>query len=255
MADTHSRHRSTNAADAGSNGHTFAIRAPSGDRSATVQSATRTAPSLPRRARPAPGDETATPRTGREWERKTCTRFRHRGMLAARHRAAYRINATAIRHRSRLPGTATPSSDPRESAPSSVISQSRGGVTDARARPGAHASNEQSWWPRRLLKEACVMGAAILRVAPRPPEQQPQTPSDLARPAGFEPATRCLEGSCSVRLSYGRSKRNCARGRSRDGYMKVAVCRPLTPCHLGKRQAASPEDSPMAEGTSPCRQA
>jgi hypothetical protein len=25
-----------------------------------------------------------------------------------------------------------------------------------------------------------------------------------ARPAGFEPATRCLEGSCSVRLSYGR---------------------------------------------------
>ena len=29
--------------------------------------------------------------------------------------------------------------------------------------------------------------------------------SYLARPAGFEPATRCLEGSCSVRLSYGRS--------------------------------------------------
>jgi hypothetical protein len=25
-----------------------------------------------------------------------------------------------------------------------------------------------------------------------------------ARPAGFEPATGCLEGSCSVRLSYGR---------------------------------------------------
>ena len=28
----------------------------------------------------------------------------------------------------------------------------------------------------------------------------------LRRPAGFEPATRCLEGSCSVRLSYGRSE-------------------------------------------------
>ena len=28
--------------------------------------------------------------------------------------------------------------------------------------------------------------------------------SRFARPAGFEPATRCLEGSCSVRLSYGR---------------------------------------------------
>ena len=26
------------------------------------------------------------------------------------------------------------------------------------------------------------------------------------RQAGFEPATRCLEGSCSVRLSYGRSE-------------------------------------------------
>jgi hypothetical protein len=26
----------------------------------------------------------------------------------------------------------------------------------------------------------------------------------LARPAGFEPATRCLEGSRSIHLSYGR---------------------------------------------------
>jgi hypothetical protein len=30
--------------------------------------------------------------------------------------------------------------------------------------------------------------------------------SHFARPAGFEPATRCLEGSRSVRLSYGRSQ-------------------------------------------------
>jgi hypothetical protein len=30
--------------------------------------------------------------------------------------------------------------------------------------------------------------------------------SRFARPAGFEPATGCLEGSCSVRLSYGRSE-------------------------------------------------
>src|SRR6476469_1407836 len=54
------------------------------------------------------------------------------------------------------------------------------------------------------------MGATILRVAPflapRYTGQEPQIPSDLARPAGFEPATRCLEGSCSVRLSYGRSR-------------------------------------------------
>ena len=31
-----------------------------------------------------------------------------------------------------------------------------------------------------------------------------QPASQPARPAGFEPATRCLEGSCSIRLSYGR---------------------------------------------------
>ena len=90
-------------------------------------------------------------------------------------------------------------------------------------------------------RPAVTSESRLLRVVPLDGEQV----------AGFEPATRCLEGSCSVRLSYGRSKRNCARRRSRDGYTKVAVCRPLTPCHLGKRQAASPEDSPMAEGTSP----
>src|SRR6266568_1158278 len=41
-------------------------------------------------------------------------------------------------------------------------------------------------------------------LAPRHTGQGSKTPSDLVRPAGFEPATRCLEGSCSVRLSYGR---------------------------------------------------
>ena len=40
-------------------------------------------------------------------------------------------------------------------------------------------------------------------------------------------------------------ERNCARGRSRDGYMMVAVCRPLTSCHLGKRHAASPPRTPQ----------
>jgi hypothetical protein len=29
--------------------------------------------------------------------------------------------------------------------------------------------------------------------------------------------------------------------------MKVAVCRPLTPCHLGKRQAASPPRTPQPQ--------
>ncbi len=36
------------------------------------------------------------------------------------------------------------------------------------------------------------------------------TPGQMGvRPAGFEPATRCLEGSCSVRLSYGRLEILC----------------------------------------------
>ena len=30
------------------------------------------------------------------------------------------------------------------------------------------------------------------------------TPPYHVRPAGFEPATYCLEGSCSIQLSYGR---------------------------------------------------
>ena len=27
----------------------------------------------------------------------------------------------------------------------------------------------------------------------------------MARPAGIEPTTHCLEGSCSIQLSYGRN--------------------------------------------------
>ena len=40
---------------------------------------------------------------------------------------------------------------------------------------------------------------------------------ETAPPAGLEPATRCLEGSCSVRLSYGgrRSKASARAARSK----------------------------------------
>jgi hypothetical protein len=37
----------------------------------------------------------------------------------------------------------------------------------------------------------------------------------VARLAGLEPATGCLEGSCSIRLSYRRLSAYCARRRSR----------------------------------------
>jgi hypothetical protein len=45
--------------------------------------------------------------------------------------------------------------------------------------------------------------------------------SGCARPAGLEPATRCLEGSCSIRLSYGRPAQHCACQRSRVGHGQV----------------------------------
>jgi hypothetical protein len=38
------------------------------------------------------------------------------------------------------------------------------------------------------------------------------------RLAGFEPATRCLEGSRSIQLSYRRRTPYCARSRSRVGH-------------------------------------
>ena len=38
------------------------------------------------------------------------------------------------------------------------------------------------------------------------------------RLAGFEPATRCLEGSCSIQLSYRRYASHCAGSRSRRGH-------------------------------------
>ena len=30
----------------------------------------------------------------------------------------------------------------------------------------------------------------------------------MARPPGFEPGTHCLEGSCSIQLSYGRNRKD-----------------------------------------------
>ena len=40
----------------------------------------------------------------------------------------------------------------------------------------------------------------------------------LARPEGIEPPTSCLEGSCSIQLSYGRI---CDRGRGGEGGIRT----------------------------------
>ena len=58
--------------------------------------------------------------------------------------------------------------------------------------------------------------------------------SDLARPAGFEPATRCLEGSCSVRLSYGRPEISVAgeyHASATYGSQCVATSTPRNPVY------------------------
>src|SRR5690242_19639499 len=103
------------------------------------------------------------------------------------------------------------------------------------------------------------MGATIPRVAPflasRYTGQETQIPSDLARPAGFEPATRCLEGSCSVRLSYGRSN-VIVHGEDHVTATRRSQC--VGPGRRATSENGKPlvaEDSPTAEGTSPCRQA
>jgi hypothetical protein len=46
-------------------------------------------------------------------------------------------------------------------------------------------------------------------LAPNAMRSKVHTASDLVRQAGFEPATRCLEGSRSIRLSYWRSGPLC----------------------------------------------
>ena len=40
----------------------------------------------------------------------------------------------------------------------------------------------------------------------RPIQSMQSLQENLARPAGLEPATSCLEGKCSIQLSYGRSQ-------------------------------------------------
>ena len=44
----------------------------------------------------------------------------------------------------------------------------------------------------------------------------------MARPLGFEPKTLCLEGRCSIQLSYGRNWRNISgRGAQAQARLKM----------------------------------
>src|SRR5690242_18007563 len=113
------------------------------------------------------------------------------------------------------------------------------------------------------------MGATIPRVAPflasRYTGQETQIPSDLARPAGFEPATRCLEGSCSVRLSYGRSnvivygedhatatrRSQCVGLEATPPRETFAASFPIVPNRRGYRKAPSRQSWPSPASCQP----
>jgi hypothetical protein len=47
------------------------------------------------------------------------------------------------------------------------------------------------------------------------------TLEEMARPAGFEPATTCLEGTCSIQLSYGRVEEALAKPGPPVSFLKL----------------------------------
>ena len=75
----------------------------------------------------------------------------------------------------------------------------------------------------------------MLRVASRLFNLRVQIHANLARPAGLEPATSCLEGRCSIRLSYGRTAYKVGRGRG------IRTPDPLLPKQMRYQTAPCPD--------------
>jgi hypothetical protein len=63
--------------------------------------------------------------------------------------------------------------------------------------------------------------------------------SDLARPAGFEPATRCLEGSRSIHLSYGRLSLSVHGKDHMKATPRSQCTQPSEPYHPGEHQPSA----------------
>src|SRR5438132_14251087 len=62
----------------------------------------------------------------------------------------------------------------------------------------------------------------------------------MACPEGLEPPTCCLEGSCSIRLSYGQ-RGPCGRGREDGRGEMIRTSDPLLPKQLRYQAALHPE--------------
>jgi hypothetical protein len=77
--------------------------------------------------------------------------------------------------------------------------------------------------------------------------------SGCARPAGLEPATRCLEGSCSIRLSYGRPAQHCACQRSRAGHSQVGYPSRQQPATSARRDTPARRTGARLARTRPRR--
>jgi hypothetical protein len=71
---------------------------------------------------------------------------------------------------------------------------------DRRGCPGGAPQDGDSIWHVRGTRDR----HPTVNFCSRPGYTASELVFQIARPAGFEPATGCLEGSCSVRLSYGR---------------------------------------------------
>src|SRR5260221_5278722 len=65
-------------------------------------------------------------------------------------------------------------------------------------RPSRANSRTRAWAASRCFSHNCVRSSSVNMVESIRPED------DMVRPAGIEPTTHCLEGSCSIQLSYER---------------------------------------------------
>jgi hypothetical protein len=65
---------------------------------------------------------------------------------------------------------------------------------------------------------------------------RPYRPIRFERPEGLEPPTRCLEGSCSIHLSYGRARKSVYSGLSRSS---PRYARAVLRSHAASEQAST----------------